>query len=310
MRRTPEFEAFVAPAARYPALWRMVVAIVIGIAVYAFGAALVMFFGFPVLFDYEVNAELDFPRALERVTTLAVPAVEQGRTPQAMALLFLTFIPMALGAIVMAFWHWRGAASLFGPAHRFATYFAIASLVIALMNIGFLIVERLLGGPLGYVSNLQVADWMGYLIWAIPLLMIQITAEEMIFRGYLQQQLAARFQSFVWWMVLPSVIFGLAHYNPEADVALRWSTVVATGIVGLIAADLTRMTGSLAAAMGLHFANNFFAVFVIGVPGQLSGLALYHLPHTVAASETLAPLIWVEVVILLLVWVIIRRLIR
>jgi DNA-directed RNA polymerase subunit RPC12/RpoP len=39
--------------------------------------------------------------------------------------------------------------------------------------------------------------------------LIQTGAEEVLFRGYLQQQLAARFASPIAWMVLPSAIFAL-----------------------------------------------------------------------------------------------------
>ncbi len=50
--------------------------------------------------------------------------------------------------------------------------------------------------------------------WPCSACLIQTGAEELVFRGYLQQQLAARFASPLIWMVLPALIFGAVHYDP------------------------------------------------------------------------------------------------
>ena len=83
--------------------------------------------------------------------------------------------------------------------------------------------------------------------------------------------------------------------------------IAATTIFGIIAADLTRITGNLGAAMGLHFANNFFALLLVGIPGQLSGVALFHAPFTMDQTEVLLPYVIVDLLILLAVWFITRR---
>jgi membrane protease YdiL (CAAX protease family) len=144
----------------------------------------------------------------------------------------------------------------------------------------------------------------------VPLLFVQTTSEEMIFRGYLQQRLGARFKNPLIWMVLPSLIFALGHYKPDLDPLVTWSIIAATLVFGVIAADLTRITGSLAAAMGLHFANNFFSLLIIGVPGQLSGLARYHTPYTMQDSDKFQTLLWIDIGLLIVIWLIARRVVR
>ncbi|MEZ5685612.1 MAG: CPBP family intramembrane glutamic endopeptidase [Paracoccaceae bacterium] len=57
----------------------------------------------------------------------------------------------------------------------------------------------------------------------LPLLVLQIGAEELVFRGYLLQQLGARFHHPLIWMGLPSVLFGAAlqprRFRGECDLA-------------------------------------------------------------------------------------------
>lgn len=121
--------------------------------------------------------------------------------------------------------------------------------------------------------------WLAFLPLAMVVLVIQVTTEEIYFRGYLQQQLAVRSSSPVLWMGLPSLIFGLSHYYNgigPADSALYviWATAL-----GLACADLTARSGNLGAAIGLHLANNAFALLLVGIQGwPASGLALFLYP--------------------------------
>ena len=298
--RTPAFEAYIAPAQRYPAIWRMVLGTITGLAVYMGGAAAILWFGlapaagvFPELQGLDVYGLL----------------YGNGTSPGQMFLILATFIAMGLAAIVMCFWHWRGLASLLGPRAGFARAFFIAIAVLLVVQLVYAVISNFVA-PLETTPNLPFNIWAGHLVWAIPLLFIQTTSEELIFRGYFQQQIAARFDHWVLWMVLPSFVFGLGHFNETIDPVLAWMIVGATTLFGVIAADLTRLTGSLAAAMGLHFANNFLALLVMGIPGELSGLALYHAPFTMDDTAILQTYLAVDMALLVLIWAILRRVLR
>jgi membrane protease YdiL (CAAX protease family) len=307
--RTENFEAFIAPARRYPQIWRLILGIISGLIVYSLGAAIVAFALSVFLFDIFASQDPSLRAGWYAIQTTILPLLETGQNPRAMALILATFIPMALGALAMAAWHWRGLASLLGRRERFGEYFLKGALVIVGLNACYFLYDALFSDNT-YLPNLPFSTWAVHLLWAVPLLFIQITAEELIFRGYLQQQLAARFKGFVWWMILPSAVFAVGHFDPEIDTILAWSSGFAPGLLGVIAADLTRLTGSLAAAMGLHFANNFFSLLIIGVPDKLSGLALYHTPFDMDAVEVMQGFVLIDIAILILIWIIARRVLR
>ena len=106
----------------------------------------------------------------------------------------------------------------------------------------------------------------------------QVTAEELLFRGYLQQQFAVWIKSRWFFMVMPSLIFGLMHYDGSMGVNVGLTLVAVTAILGLFLADLTYRTGNLGAAIGVHFANNFSAMFLVSYQEQISGLSRYIAP--------------------------------
>ena len=113
-----------------------------------------------------------------------------------------------------------------------------------------------------------------------PLLLVQTAAEELAFRGYLMQSLAARFASRWVWLLLPALLFGALHWNPAEFGANAWLVALSTTVVGLVLADVTAKTGNLSAAIGLHFANNVTSLLVVSLPGPLAGLSLWVAPPT------------------------------
>lgn len=300
MIRTGAFEAFIAPARAYPSIWRIAVATLSGLAVYIVGATAILWFAIAPL--SRVFPELE---GLDHISLL----YGNGTSPGQMAVILATFIPMGLAALVMAAWHWRGLASLLGPREDFARAFFVAMAVLLAIQIVYVGLERIIA-PRALTPNLPLATWAGHLVWAVPLLFIQTTSEELVFRGYFQQQIAARFKHWFWWMVAPSLVFGLGHYNDTIEPVLALLIVFATTLFGVVAADLTRITGSLAAAMGLHFTNNFLALLIVGIPGELSGLALYHVDFTMNDTAVVQGYLLIDIAVLVVVWLAARRALR
>lgn len=266
---------FVAPARARPQLWRLLLGTVLILIIYFAGilgllGAVWLFAGFDAM-------------------VLWAGRLTEGRTPAAVLLVLASFVFMALGPMLMArLLHKRKAGTLFGPWRDVARGFALgAGVVGGLIGLSALVMD------LGFtpLPNLPLTLWLTLLPLALLGLLIQTGAEEILFRGYLQQQLAARFASPLAWAVLPSLLFGLLHFNGSAPPHIAWLTVAATGLFGMIAADLTRVTGNIGLAWGFHFANNVFALLVIALNGPLSGLALYTTPFTAAETDTLLPLI-------------------
>ena len=67
-------------------------------------------------------------------------------------------------------------------------------------------------------------------------------------------------------------------------------------VFGLIAGDVTARSGGIGIAVGLHFANNAFALCLFGVDGYLSGLSLFVLPEMTRQAAEISPLSVVDFV--------------
>ena len=288
------FDRYVAPARLRPQLWRLFAGLGLMMLIYA-GWMGLMAGGISLM-----QSEGSFDTAL--------PSIGTGSTPGALILLLLTFIGMALGTFAATRWlHKRPIATLFGPWHLVTRDFLIGTgifTLFALPGIGFFFLT------LDLTPNITWGVWLAFLPLALIGLLIQTGAEELVFRGYMQQQLAARFASRLVWMVLPSLLFGLVHYAPEEMGDTAWMLVVVTGFFGLIMADLTARSGSLGMAWGLHFTNNLFAILIFTTGEALDGLALYRLPFSTRDTETIAPLMAVDLFGMVLVWAACRYALR
>jgi membrane protease YdiL (CAAX protease family) len=292
--RTNQFRRFVAPARRRAQLWRLFLGVVVMAAIYLAGVAIVLA---AVLLAVGTSAWPGW--AVELVTAA---------TPVGTLLLLASFIGMALAPMVaVRLVHRRPARTLFGPAVTVLRDFVVAASIVA----------ALLGALLfawsfwfDAVPNLAPERWLTLLPLAVAGILVQTLAEELVFRAYLTQQLAARFKSFLAWMVLPSLAFGLVHYSPQSAGENTWLVVVAAGVFGLIATDLTRLTGSIGAAWGFHFANNFAAILIVAVDGTIPGLALFLTPYGADDTTHLPALILGDLALMLVAWLILRRALR
>ncbi|SDY34392.1 hypothetical protein SAMN05444004_101193 [Jannaschia faecimaris] len=284
---TAEFDRFVAPARDKPQLWRTFVGMALIALGYVLGFVLVIIALFLTLGPGESQAYL---------ATFAT-----GGTPTLVVLFLSMFtLPFISAMVAVRLLHKRASRSLFGPhlIRDFITAIAIAASIYAVLSL-------ILPLPFTPVPNAPLSLFLSFLPIALVAILIQTGAEELAFRGYLQQQLAARFQSPLVWMLIPSLAFGALHLDPTAGVDKAWIILPPT-LFGLIAADLTRVTGSIGLAWGLHFLNNCSAILLMSLKGNLSGLALYTTPFGAEDLSLWDPLVWQEMAITVIVWACVR----
>ncbi|MEL7116701.1 MAG: type II CAAX endopeptidase family protein [Pseudomonadota bacterium] len=277
------FETFVAPARARAEIWRTLA----GICVAAIISVVTLTAFLNLLGDAGIGIDPD------------------GGDPFSMLIILATFVGMAMGPMAaVALLHRRGLRTLLGPLPWALRDFIVAAGVVTLVYAASLVVWSMQYDAL---PGIDFGLWITVLPLALLGVLIQTGAEELVFRGYLQQQLAARFASPIAWAIVPSALFAWGHYDETAMGQNALLFVLATGIFGLIAADLTARTGSIGAAWGMHFANNVYAVLIVSAQGPLSGLALYQTPYTIRAPE-IAWLVVVDAITLLIAWGLIRRL--
>ncbi|MDA5092643.1 type II CAAX endopeptidase family protein [Aliiroseovarius sp. KMU-50] len=203
-------------------------------------------------------------------------------TPAQTMVFFATFLGYHIGLwLVVRFLHKRNYRSLFGPSgqimwRHFSYGFGAA---VCLVFLG-LFIEGVGLIPSGehpqpeLQQNMPISLWLTLLVPSLALIFMQIMAEELVFRGYLLQQLRARFSSIWLWAVLPSFLFGILHFDISTYGVNAYFYVLHTTIAGIILALITLRTGNIGAAAGLHMANNAGLV-VIGNQGILDGLSLF-----------------------------------
>ncbi|MBJ3761672.1 CPBP family intramembrane metalloprotease [Maribius pontilimi] len=294
MAQSPSFDAFVAPARARPQLWRLLLGLVVCVAVMALwiGAT----FGVLV-------AAMGFDPAARMLAELSDPT-----NPRGTLLLLSTFAGMFVAPIVAArLLQKRRAGTLFGSAPVVVRHFAISvgiaaviyGLTLAIWSVNF-----------DGVQNLSLGMWLALLPLSLLAVVIQTGAEEVLFRGYLMQQLAARFASPLVHMLVPAFLFGILHYDPGTMGSNAWAVVGSTAFFGLIAADLTVATGSIGAAWGLHFANNVVAILLISTKDTITGLALYTTPYTASEVTITGPLLMADLALIIAVWACLRWVFR
>jgi len=225
-------------------------------------------------------------------------------TPRMVLGALYSFLALIISVLLVTWLlHRNSVLRLIGPMaaalHDFGRtfrYLFLLYLVLAVMGWVFSF-----DGP-GPEPNLAFSTWVSLLPVAVLGIFIQIGAEELAFRGYLQGHLAARFQSRLIWMFIPAVIFALGHYAPEENGENAWVIVIWTAFFGLAAADLTARTGNIGAAVAFHFMNNLNALLFVSLSGPLSGLALYIYPFNASEVELVTPLLALDLAVLSVSW--------
>ena len=154
--------------------------------------------------------------------------------------------------------------------------------------------------------HLAIGTWLTLLPITLVLLMVQVGAEELVFRGYLQSQLAALNAPTFVWILLPSVAFGLLHYDPTTTGDLAPWIVLWAIFFGVAAADLTARYGTLGPAIAMHFVNNFAAITLMGVKDNLGGLNLYVYPFSISNTSKFTEMLLLETFALGLAYLSIR----
>lgn len=110
-----------------------------------------------------------------------------------------------------------------------------------------------------------------YVIWVVPMLALilaQSSAEELFFRGFLTQSLAARFRRPHVWIVYPTLLFVFLHFESSQSWFDNLLRAVWYATFSLLALLAVVRSGGLGAAMGIHFANNVYAVLLVGELGS------------------------------------------
>jgi membrane protease YdiL (CAAX protease family) len=292
----PPLAAYAAPARGTAELWRtltgLALTLVAGLALYqALGLFAVTL----------LNPETS--QALMDDMTLRSDSPRGALIGLAGSGVFAAGLALALRAL-----HGREIGSLFGPEpHRaLAEGLRVAAAAGGLLAVLTLVLPQ----PVATVANpaLPQGLWLALLPLSVAAVLVQAATLELLFRGYLVQQLAARFPAQPVWLALPAALFALLQWSPEAGgAALGWA--VWAFAFALAAADLTARTGRLGAAIGFHAAVALAGALLVALPAPGGALALRHLPLA-ADDPRLVMQFWPDLLALLCAWLAARLALR
>ena len=221
-------------------------------------------------------------------------------------------LALALGAILAALLIWRRPLGLmsFGAPFRWSD---------VLKGGGAWIVASLVGSVVTILMAPSGFRWMplaqGFAIWlllGIAVIGIQTLGEELFLRGYLLRLWGSALGS-AWLAVPPLVVLFISQHLSNSDVkvdpvaSILWFTV--SEVVSYV---VLFRTGSLAAAWGIHWANNISVFLLLStLPGGVTTMvfATFTEPTLAAGrSQLTAPASWLELAInygvffLLILW--------
>jgi membrane protease YdiL (CAAX protease family) len=274
---TTPLEFYAAPGWARPGLWRLLVGIVVIVAGWL-GWTIVVMSAFVL---YKLAGGLGILEALSALSQFVTTT-----SPASVIFQLATFAGIWPATwVALRLLHGQPFGTLFSPEGRMRWgdfgrgVLLAAGFWVITMAFGLAVV----GAP--ERTDLALSAWVLAFAPLAVMVFFQASAEEMIFRGYILQQLAARWRSPLIWAALPAFLFGLAHYSSGAELGIGWHYVAVTLLFGLAAAALVWRTGSLAAAMGLHTGMNLFSLSGIGLEGIIEGTQLYL--YDASGAETL-----------------------
>lgn len=292
----PDYTAMLATARRRPDQWRIFVILAVGMFVVVIAQP--MFFLALGSMAPELNAI--------RIRPDDTPGV--GVTPGGAFVVLSAFLVMIGATVTLARrLHGRGLRDISGPAGKLRRDFWVSlRWGAAIMALTFVLPWDAV--DFEFVEQYTGSQWLFWLPFALLALMVQVTAEELFFRGYLQTQISGATGSHFWGIVGSALVFGVAHLGAvggEAIFPVLWAIAF-----GIVAGDLTQRTGSIGPAIALHLLNNAGAVLFAPQEGSLSGFG--NMVRTGDPSAAFGdPLVMsFEALRLLVLWLAVRLVLR
>ena len=217
--------------------------------------------------------------ALDRMAQIRLEGL--GSTPADLAALLFSFFFIWLGIALVCRWlHRHPLHALYGRSYKinwqhFLIGAGLAFATAIISEISISIISWHFFDPSSQANpNITATLWLRWVIPISVLVFVQIGAEEMLFRGYLLQHIRARGGRFWWSIFLPSLLFGMLHFDFPIFGVNAFFYMLHTSVAGMILCLVTLKTGNLGAALGLHFGVNAL-MLIFGLEGHLDGMSLF-----------------------------------
>jgi uncharacterized protein len=261
------FERWLDAARPKAKLWRLVVGVVIAVAIWIAWTLAVMF-GYAIWVATGGHATS---------AQAAIDELVNGASPAAVMTLLVSFLGLWFGVwAAVRLMHGQAFWAIVSPEKTIRWRdFVIGLAIIAGYFALNLLFSMAAGLPMGERSDVSLLEWAAMAAPICVLVFFQASGEELLFRGYVTQQLAARFRNPLIWGLLPSLAFGAIHYSNGSFAEYSTYYMLATTLFALAATVSVWRTGSLSMAMGMHTANNIGSFLFVGMDDSMNATQLW-----------------------------------
>jgi len=183
-------------------------------------------------------------------------------------LLWVSMLPFAFLLLFLIFGirfvHHQNVKSIFTQKSCFNKRLLLISFSLWFVLSGVSDIFLALLQPGNYIFTFNIEKFLPYMLIALFLVLLQITAEEVLFRHYFLYGFLRLFR-FPWFAIIAqAIIFGLLHgANPEVTAYGLLTTMPFYIGMGLVLGWFSIRSRGLEIALGLHFANNIYATSMV-----------------------------------------------
>lgn len=218
---------------------------------------------------------------------------------QAASTILVSFIPLLLMPLILQRFLLKGGyRQLFTRSNQsFGREVRIGAMVMASILLITAVPDLTLNSS-SYEWTFNLNSFLPYLLVAAILIPMQTTAEEVFYRGWVQQRLENGRRSIWFVSIANGFLFALPHLaNPEVNGEL-FLAILGYGASGFMFAWVTMRDQSIGIAVGAHAANNILAgLFVTSEDSALPAASLWTTPAVSWLPSTIISLMMIPLFI-------------
>jgi membrane protease YdiL (CAAX protease family) len=194
------------------------------------------------------------------------------------------------------------------PARRIETTNLVSGACIAVTTMAALNGVAYLLEPQAFrFAGFDPGSWLPMLLVVAVAFFVQAATEEMVYRGYLAQFVAAFSRSPLLILGIPAFVFALPHFGNVAG-STGLLGLLPYIVMGLMYGLLAWRSGSLWMSAGVHLGNNWFITMFVGNASEkIPKLSLFTIHGSTSAPELVVGTIVQALVVICLAEVVMRK---
>jgi membrane protease YdiL (CAAX protease family) len=213
-----------------------------------------------------------------------------------------------LAPLIPALLHRRPWWSIAMPARRIeARNLGIGVAIAVVTAVALNLIAYVLEPDAFRFAGFDPGSWIPMLLIAAVAFFVQASTEEMVFRGYLAQFVAAFTRSPLLILGVPALVFALPHFGNVAGAASLLG-LLPYMLMGLTYGLLAWRSGSLWMSAGVHLGNNWFITMFVGNAAEkIPKVSLFTTHGSSSAPELVVGVLIQCFVVICLAEIVMRR---